>query len=898
MLLKKIRTKGFLGHLTGEAENDFVELDFADKNLWLIQGVNGAGKSTLFDAITLAFFKQHRGGKQNLEKLIHDKADQAEVFVEFELYGNNYRGAVNIPKDSSPKQLIQFWNGISWETKAQTEKEVKDWVTRNLKISYETFVSSILLQQGRADKFITEGPTSRRKIFLELLQLEIYTKLTKKAKERQDKVKEDLEKIKQSLVNLENPTAKEIKNQEDQVKQLSKELESLEKGKSVKQKEFDDAKRVQKLKQEIEEIEAQQKSDAELFENAAQVEEKYRYFVELKENLLRIENVWREKKEIERIKEDFQANESKINELNKELQNVSDNLNKNLSAHEKAESELIKLENQLNSAKAKREATRQKLDEILLLENLERQIGQADEGLQKTRKSIAEANQKLGEIEARFNEKTAEKDEIESWLQESETDFRVWSDRLENRRKVVDKDECPACGNELKREETRQKLIAEYEEAGRKVDELKRIKIDLNGKLSEAKNQLSEISAEREIANKKHQALLQTETGFKTKIETLQSQLTVLYAADEREAIRREFAEMQNQIADFESRFKTAKENSEELRKIVGELEKSKARFEADLKNAREYLKTLQEREQKIKNDLTEAENKIYGDWRNHVALQDETELENLRREKNDLRDIEAEYEVLREAQKRQENLEGQKKTVTKQLKEIPENHWREVSQVEAEFNKIVERIGIVKFQFNDADNLCRKMTEDKKRYDEKSFELKSVKEDFEIWKKLVKALGKDGLETKVVREAQLKISENANKTLKALSSGNFQIELEDSGKEMKIFVRDFSTGELRQIEYFSGGEKFLTAVSLAVAIGQSASGQNIANTLIIDEGFGALDDKNRGLMVQVLPRLSERLQNARIIVVSHQDDVQESFANRFRLEKTGEGVIKVQLAG
>ena len=147
--------------------------------------------------------------------------------------------------------------------------------------------------------------------------------------------------------------------------------------------------------------------------------------------------------------------------------------------------------------------------------------------------------------------------------------------------------------------------------------------------------------------------------------------------------------------------------------------------------------------------------------------------------------------------------------------------------------------------------------------------------------------------------EAQQKIKDNANKTLQALSSGNFKLELTDSGKEMKIFVRDYTTGEQRQIEYFNGGEKFLTAVSSAVAIGQPASGQNIANTLIIGEGFGALDDKNRDLMVDELTRLSHILQNGRVIIVSHQedDDVQKNFANRFRLDKNDEGFIKVQVS-
>ena len=141
MLLKKIKTKGFLGHLSGEAENDFVELDFADKNLWLIQGRNGAGKSTLFDAITMAFFKHHRGGGSYFANLVHDKADKAEIFVEFSLHGNDYRIAVDVPKKSTVIRRIQFWNGVEWATK---DDEIDDWVKQNLKISIKTFVTSVL----------------------------------------------------------------------------------------------------------------------------------------------------------------------------------------------------------------------------------------------------------------------------------------------------------------------------------------------------------------------------------------------------------------------------------------------------------------------------------------------------------------------------------------------------------------------------------------------------------------------------------------------------------------------------------------------------------------------------------------------------------------------------------
>lgn len=893
MLLKKIKTKGFIGHLAGEAENEFVELDFADKNLWLILGENGAGKSTIFDAITMAFYRQHRGGASNFANLIHDKADKAEIFVEFDLHGNDYRIAVDLPKKSSVIRRIQFWNGAEWTTK---NDEVDDWVSKNLKISYETFVSSVLLRQGEADKFITAKPTPRREIFLELLQLEFYKKLTERAKFRQKCVNERLKELKQKLEGLENPSAVEIKNQEREVKRLGKELENLENERTAKQKEFENAKQAKKLKEQIEEIETQQKHDAAIFENAAEVEKKYLYFVELRENLSQIENVWREKTEIENIKKDFQTNLNRLEELGKQIKKISEDLKENLSARKKSENDLLELEKKLASAKSKRDELRQNLNEIERIENLEAQIGQSSENLKTVQNKIAGADEELAKIKRQFDAATTEKDEIAAELQKCETDFQVWSDRLENRRRVVDKDECPACGNELKREEIRRRLHNEFKEAEQKVSELNQNKINLHENLSVAKKRLLEIGRELESTREEHQKLLNEKNGFDTQIKTWNAQITMFFTNEERESNRRDYSEMKNRVEELSENFKQAESDFEKLRQTAAELENQKIRFESESANLESNQKNLQNRRQTTEQNLAEAKNQITGKWQNHAALQDMAELENLRREKNELQTVAVEYYALSEARNRKKLLEDKMDWFYRQLEEIPEDNRREVSHVESEFNEIINKISIVKEQSKNAENIFRKLTDDKKLYDEKSVEMKSFKEDSEIWKKLVKALGKDGLETKVVREAQMKISENANKTLKALSNGKFEIRLEDSGKEMKIFVRDYTTGENRQVEYCSGGEKFLTAVSLAVAIGQSASGQNIANTLIIDEGFGALDDKNRVLMVNELSRLTDIFQNGRVIIVSHQDDVQENFANRYRLSKTDEGFTNVEI--
>jgi DNA repair exonuclease SbcCD ATPase subunit len=69
---------------------------------------------------------------------------------------------------------------------------------------------------------------------------------------------------------------------------------------------------------------------------------------------------------------------------------------------------------------------------------------------------------------------------------------------------------------------------------------------------------------------------------------------------------------------------------------------------------------------------------------------------------------------------------------------------------------------------------------------------------------------------------------------------------------------------------------------------------ERAVDTLVIDDGFGALDKNNRSLMIQERHRLNtEALQEGRIIIGLHQEDVCESFPNRHRLESNLEGYVK-----
>jgi DNA repair exonuclease SbcCD ATPase subunit len=81
-------------------------------------------------------------------------------------------------------------------------------------------------------------------------------------------------------------------------------------------------------------------------------------------------------------------------------------------------------------------------------------------------------------------------------------------------------------------------------------------------------------------------------------------------------------------------------------------------------------------------------------------------------------------------------------------------------------------------------------------------------------------------------------------------------------------------------------------AVSLALGIGQYASRQHRPiEAVIIDEGFGCLDRQGRQGMIQELQNL--RGQMRCILLVSHQEEFAEAFADGYRFELQ-DGTTKV----
>ena len=155
----------------------------------------------------------------------------------------------------------------------------------------------------------------------------------------------------------------------------------------------------------------------------------------------------------------------------------------------------------------------------------------------------------------------------------------------------------------------------------------------------------------------------------------------------------------------------------------------------------------------------------------------------------------------------------------------------------------------------------------------------------------LAQLLGRDRLQRHLVRTAERQIVDYANGILDRLSGGQLFVRL-CGGDDGLVTERAFDLEAYNRmtgsspinVAFLSGSQRFRVAVSLALGIGQYASRQHRPiESVIIDEGFGCLDRNGRQVMIQELQNLRGHLQC--ILLVSHQEEFAEAFADGYRFE-------------
>jgi DNA repair protein SbcC/Rad50 len=158
-------------------------------------------------------------------------------------------------------------------------------------------------------------------------------------------------------------------------------------------------------------------------------------------------------------------------------------------------------------------------------------------------------------------------------------------------------------------------------------------------------------------------------------------------------------------------------------------------------------------------------------------------------------------------------------------------------------------------------------------------------------WERLTRLLGRGGLQARLMDDALAGIQQLANETLRQISNGQLEVRLawNERGERQEIRIQAVdlaSSEEAMDVAFVSGGQKFRVAVALAAGIGRYAGGT--LRSLVIDEGFGSLDQQGRHQVIEQLRAIASVMD--RVIVVSHQEDFQDRrlFPAGYVLRKDG----------
>lgn len=121
----------------------------------------------------------------------------------------------------------------------------------------------------------------------------------------------------------------------------------------------------------------------------------------------------------------------------------------------------------------------------------------------------------------------------------------------------------------------------------------------------------------------------------------------------------------------------------------------------------------------------------------------------------------------------------------------------------------------------------------------------------------LANHLRANGFERWLMAGAITGLVNGANHLLAQLSGGGYSLEADEDGGFSIIDHRN--ADEIRDVATLSGGETFLVSLALALSLAEtlSASGGSGLDAIILDEGFGSLDEESLDVVAAVLEELA-----------------------------------------
>jgi exonuclease SbcC len=846
MIPVKLNLSGFLSY------REPVEVDFTGFDLACISGANGAGKSSLLDAITWVLFGQAR---KRDESLIHTRCDAAEVQLVFDYEGNRYRvqRSNRRGKSSVLEFHIQTPDG-TW--KPLTERTLRDTQARleeTLRLDYETFVNASFFLQGKADQFTQQRPGDRKRILAGILGLDVWENYRRKAAEFRKAVEGEIAVVDGRLAEIEAELSEEDSRRE-KLGQLETELSQLAQMRSLQETSLEAIRRlvaqleeqkkfVSSLDRQLAEagkaLESSQvrllarQQEGEQFSailgRAAEIQAAHQAWQQAQENLERWEEIASQFREQEKRR---QAPLMEIETERARLEQEQRNLREQQIQVDRASEEQAQLAIELEPIQ-------------LEVKQLETQLvdrADAEERFSVARQELADAR--------------AENPLLKEQMQELKT--RI--DQL----KEIEGALCPVCGQPLD-EKDRLRLVADLETQGREM-------------------------GDRYRAN---QALLEKSTQI---VQELQEQVNQFKQVEESlQAAHRKLDQMRERsraLAGLAQEWGSG--GATRLDAVQAALDSGS--FALD---ARSRLADIDAELKKIGYDAAEHDAVRQAVNEGRLAAE---ELLALERAQAALGPLEREISELQtQVNEQQNNLDERQAEYASAAQALAEAEAQspDMRQAERDLLDVQERENRLRMQLGAAQQRVLVLDDLKERRQTYQSQREDLSQQVMRYKQLERAFGKDGVPALLIEQALPQIENRANNILERLSGGTMTVRFvtqaeykdhrrEDLRETLDIQISD-SAG-VRDYEMYSGGEAFRVNFAIRLALAEVLAQRAGARlqTLVIDEGFGSQDALGRQRLVEAINLIRQDF--AKILVITHIDELKDVFPVRIEVTKTSQG--------
>ena len=861
MIPIRLTLSGFLSY------RDPVEIDFTSFDLACISGSNGAGKSSLLDAITWVLFGQAR---KRDDSLVNLQSAAAEVRLVFAYEGNTYQVLRARPRGKTG--LLEFhiaqdsgaWKPLTERSMADTQARIQ----HTLRLDYDTFINAAFFLQGKADQFTTETPTRRKQILGSILGLDIWEVYRQRLADRRKLVDAEIQRLDGRAAEIEVELSEETRR-EERLKLLQADLKRM--GETRKQQEkaletlrgmvatlTEQRKLVEALgrqtetaRRQLAELEsrrlarqAERQTHAALLGRAAEVEAAHQTWQSQRTELAALDETAARFHEYEGLRTPPLL----------EIENARVRLLQEQQLLLGEQSALHLLQAALPALEAEMESARQAL-------------AQAEAQIQeRTTLSAAleQARQRQAEARAENPRLRTEMEELKARIDQLAQPAGHPHIAAEPAEEAPEAAVCPLCGQPLSPAD-RQRLIDELTAQGKELGDRYRpnqtVLKESDQGVAALESQIAALST-AETARLSQTELL---TRLNARLEGYltargdwegrgQPRLVEVQAALAAESFA---PEAHARLAEVDAQLKSLGYDAaahDALRRQVAAGQASETDFR-NLEVARAALAPLER-------ESSELEEQISAQSELHTRQQDE---------------YQAALTAWQAAQAGLPDLD----TVEGELLTLQEQENRQRLEVGAAQQKVLVLADL---------RLRRK---------EIAARREELAQQIARYRQLDRALGKDGVPALLIEQALPQIETKANELLDRLSGGVMSVRFQtqsaykdkrrdDLKETLDILISD-SAGT-RDYELYSGGEAFRVNFAIRLALAEVLAQRSGARlqTLVIDEGFGSQDALGRQRLVEAINAV--RPDFAKILVITHIDELKDSFPNRIEVEKTERG--------